>query len=190
MSHSGSVFSRLISAYTRGSYSHVSLALDKDLKQLYSFGRLRPYNPIIGGFVKEDIVNGTYRRFPKTRCMLYSLKVDELQYLKVEKNLERFKRESKKYGYNFLGLIGAMFHHPIQRRYSYFCSQFVSEVLQESGIKILDKNPGLTGPMDFLGLKELEFVYEGYLNIYGQVMNRQTVPLEAVFHKKEGLGEM
>lgn len=183
LSHSGSVFSKLISAYTRGKYSHVSIALDKDLRELYSFGRLKPYNPIIGGFVREDIINGTYGRFPQTRCVLYSLKVNEIQYHKVHKNLNSFKRESEKYGYNFLGLIGAMFHHPIQRRYSYFCSQFVSELLQNSDIRIIDKHPGLTGPMDFLGCQELEFVYEGYLNIYGQNIDEKILARKAVFQE-------
>src|SRR5699024_8215003 len=114
--------------YTKGDYTHVSISFDKDLKELYSFGRLKPYNPIFAGFVKEDIINGTYGRFPNTRCALYSLKINEIQHQKLQKELNRFKREADKYGYNFLGLIGAMFNHPIQRKYSYFCSQFVSEV--------------------------------------------------------------
>ena len=48
LSHSGSILSKLINIYTRKSYTHVSLGLDKDLKELYSFGRLRPYNPVLG----------------------------------------------------------------------------------------------------------------------------------------------
>lgn len=183
LTHSGSMFAKLINVYTRDKYTHASIALDKDLKELYSFGRLKPYNPIRAGFVQEDIINGTFGRFPKTRCALYSLKVDEIQYYKVEKNLEKFKEESKKYGYNFLGLFGAMFHHPIQRRYSYFCSQFVSEVLMNSGIKIIDKHPGLTAPMDFLCCEDLEFVYEGYLNIYGQGLNEEISSFDKVLQE-------
>lgn len=174
LSHSGSMFSRAINIYTGDPYTHVSIALDKDLKELYSFGRLKPYNPIIAGFVKEDIVNGTYGRFPNTRCALYSLKIDDIQYQKLKKELDRFKMEANKYGYNFLGLIGAMFHYPIQRKYNYFCSQFVSEILQNSGINILDKHPGLTSPMDFKKCKELQFIYEGYLSAYGQIKNMEA----------------
>ncbi len=183
LTHSGSAFAKLINVYTRDKYTHASIALDKDLNELYSFGRRKPYNPLIAGFVQEDIINGTFGRFPKTRCALYSLKVSEVQYKKVEKNLARFKEESKRYGYNFLGLFGAMFQHPIQRRYSYFCSQFVSELLLTSDIKLLDKHPGLTAPMDFLGCPELEFVYEGYLNIYGQGLNKEMVPFESVLQE-------
>lgn len=177
LSHSGSIFSKAINMYTRGPYTHVSIALDEDLKELYSFGRLKPHNPIFGGFIKEDIVNGTYRRFPKTKCILYSLKINKQQYEKLKRELNRFKREADKYGYNFLGIIGAMFNHPIQRRYNYFCSQFVSEILHKSDIKILDKDPGLTAPMDFANCKELEFIYEGYLNLYNQERKEELLQL-------------
>ena len=73
LTHSGSLLSKCINVYTKEPYTHVSIAFDEELKELYSFGRLRPKNPIFAGFVKEDIVNGTYARFPNTRCALYSL---------------------------------------------------------------------------------------------------------------------
>lgn len=166
LSHSGSLFSRAINIYTKDPYTHVSIAFDKDLKELYSFGRLRPYNPLVAGFVKEDIINGTFARFPNTRCALYSLKIDGRKHEKLRVELERFKSESEKYGYNFLGLFTAMFNYPIKRKYNYFCSQFVSEILLNCGVHIVDKSPGLTSPMDIKEYERLEFIYEGYLNAY------------------------
>ncbi|NLN14450.1 MAG: hypothetical protein GX185_02465 [Tissierellia bacterium] len=166
LSHSGSLFSKAINIYTGDLYTHVSIALDRDLKELYSFGRIKPYNPIIGGFVKEDIENGTFRRFPNTRCALYSLKITDEQYNRLKAELERFKKERDKYGYNFLGVVSAAFNYPIKREYKYFCSQFVSELLLKSGIKIIDKNPSLTAPMDFAKSDQLECIYEGYLRYY------------------------
>lgn len=166
LSHSGSMFSRAINVYTRDPYTHVSIGFDADLDELYSFGRLRPYNPIWAGFVKEDVINGTYGRFPKTKCALYSLEIDDIQYKKLVNEVNRFKTDGNKYGYNFIGLFGAMFNYPIERKYYYFCSQFVSEILHKSGINIVDKDPGLTSPMDFRECKELSFVYEGYLSTY------------------------
>lgn len=166
LTHSGSVFSRAIGIYTRDPYTHVSIAFDRDLNELYSFGRLKPWNPVFGGFVKEDIIEGTFGRFPNTRCALYSLEVDDFQYQKLKKEIYRFKREADRYGYNFLGLLTAMFHQPLTRKYSYFCSQFVSEVLLNSGINIVNKPPGLTSPMDIKECQDLEFIYEGYLSTY------------------------
>ena len=165
-SHSGSMFSRAIGAYTRESFTHISIALDEELKEVYSFGRLHPYNPFLAGFVREDIENGTFRRFPNTFCSLYSLKVDEKQKEDIVLELGRFKSESYKYHYNFLGLFTALYDIPLTRKYNYFCSQFVSDILLKSGIKITDKNPGLTSPMDIMIYPELEFLYTGYLIEY------------------------
>jgi hypothetical protein len=168
LSHSGSVFSKAINIYTRHPYTHVSIALDQDLSELYSFGRLRPYNPVLAGFVHEDIENGTFKRFPNTVCALYSLTISKNQYDLLRHQLDRFKKESGRYGYNFLGLFSAMFNYPLPRQYNYFCSQFVSEVLLKSGVTISAKDPGLTSPMDIMGNKELEFVYAGYLKDYSK----------------------
>ena len=52
-SHSGTILSKVIRLYTREKYSHISISLDEDLKRMYSFGILRPYNPFLGGFVHE-----------------------------------------------------------------------------------------------------------------------------------------
>ena len=166
LSHSGSILSKLINIYTKKSYTHVSLGLDKDLDELYSFGRLRPYNPVLGGFIQEDILNGTYNRFPNTRCALYLLTVTTDQYERLEREIEKFKKDQAKYKYNLLGLVGIMVNRPIHREYNYFCSQFVSEVLTNSGINIIEKTPGLTCPVDFLDCKELEIIYEGQLSQY------------------------
>lgn len=166
LTHSGSMFSKAINAYTRDPYTHISIAFDDMLKDIYSFGRLKPYNPVIGGFVKEDIEFGTIKRFPRTKCALYSLDITEEQYISLIKELDRFTSQSKKYNYNLLGVITAMFHYPMSREYSYFCSQFVSELLLKSGVAITKKNPGLTSPMDIMGYKNLNFIYSGYLKDY------------------------
>lgn len=166
LTHSGSLLSKCINVYTKEPYTHVSISLDEELKELYSFGRLKPRNPIIAGFVKEDIFNGTYARFPETKCALYSLDINELQYRKLIRKLQRFKRDGDKYGYNLIGLIGVMVNYPVERKYNYFCSQFVSSLLKSSGIKLIDKDSGLTSPRDFRECKELNLVYEGKLQNY------------------------
>ncbi|MCL1950335.1 MAG: hypothetical protein FWF59_11445 [Turicibacter sp.] len=42
LTKTSSVASKLIGCYTKKPYSHVSIAFDKELKQVYSFGRKRP----------------------------------------------------------------------------------------------------------------------------------------------------
>lgn len=165
-SHSGSMFSRAINAYTRESFTHISISLDDELNEVYSFGRLHPYNPFLAGFVREDIENGTFGRFPETFCSLYLLKVGEKQREDIILEIGRFKSESYKYHYNFLGLFTGLFDIPFPRKYNYFCSQFVAGVLLKNGIQITNKNPGLTSPMDMMIYPELELLYTGYLREY------------------------
>lgn len=138
LTYSGSLLSKCINIYTKEPYTHVSIALDINLNELYSFGRLNPSNPIFAGFVKEDIFNGTYARFPNTRCALYSLEVNDIQYNKLKKELQKFKLNKHRYGYNLLGLFGVIFNKP----------------------------PALVSPRDFRKCKELELVYEGRLKRY------------------------
>lgn len=160
------MLSKVINRYTKEPYSHVSIGFDEDLNELYSFGRLRPSNPIFAGFVREDVIHGTYARFPETTCALYSLEINDKQYKKLMKELDRFKRDGDKYGYNLIGLIGVMVNYPIERKYNYFCSQFVSSLLNNSGIRLIDKKTGLTSPRDFRECRELNLVYEGNLQSY------------------------
>lgn len=166
LTYSGSILSRVINKKTREPYSHVSIAFDEELKELYSFGRLRPSNPIFAGFVKEDIENGTYARFPETTCALYSLDIDEVQYKRLIKELKKFIASDHRYRYNLIGLMGAAVNYPIERQYKYFCSQFVTSLLNNSGIKLIDKEAGLTAPRDFRECNELNLVYEGNLQSY------------------------
>ncbi len=166
LSDTGSFISKGIKLYTKEPYSHVSLALDIDLNEIYSFGRLKMHNPLIGGFVREDKDYGTYSIFPNTTIELYSIKVNETQFLQIKNEIERFSNSERKYSYNFLGVAGVLVNRPINREYSYFCSQFVAEVLQNSDINIIDKDAGLTLPNDFRNNKNLNLIYSGHLKGY------------------------
>lgn len=169
LTYSGSVLSRVINRRTREPYSHVSIAFDEGLQELYSFGRLHPRNPIYAGFVKEDIANGTYARFPKTTCAIYSLEITKQQYKRLMKELTKFIFSERRYRYNLIGLMGAAVNYPIERQYNYFCSQFVTSLLNNSGIRLIDKEAGLTAPRDFRECHELNLIYEGNLQSYNSI---------------------
>ena len=79
LTYTGTILSKLVKMYTKREFSHVSIALDEDLKEMYSFGRLNPYNPFIGGFVHEYMDKGTFKRFSKTNAQIYCLELTEKQ---------------------------------------------------------------------------------------------------------------
>ncbi len=170
LSYSGSVPSKAIHYYTKDPYAHASISLNKELTRMYSFARLKPNNPIIAGFVQEDLKNGTFKKFKSATCQLYEITVSEKQYQSLEQEIEGFIIGQKKYGYNFAGVMTALVNKPLERENKYFCSQFVATVLQRSGINILAKAPGLTKPMDFAHQPGLSLIYEGALHDYPKLL--------------------
>ena len=84
LTYTGTILSKIVKVYTRKEYSHVSISLDEDLTKMYSFGRLYPYNPFLGGFVHEGLDHGTFKRFKKTKTKIYSLEIPEEKYDKIE----------------------------------------------------------------------------------------------------------
>ena len=44
ITYTGTIPAKLIKLYTKNEYSHISISLDKELTEMYSFARLNPYN--------------------------------------------------------------------------------------------------------------------------------------------------
>lgn len=173
-SNTGTLLARCINYYTKDPYVHVSLSFDNSFKKMYSFGRVFPQIPFIGGLVEEDLQNGVYKRFQNSKCVIYKISVDDEQYTLLKEELESFLKDQKKYKYSLLGLIGVAIQKPIKRSNHYFCSEFISHLLIKSNIYDSDKIPGLTKPSDLLDITHKEFIYEGlayeYNNNYSNIM--------------------
>ncbi|ENH95555.1 hypothetical protein J416_15432 [Gracilibacillus halophilus YIM-C55.5] len=163
LSDTGTFFTSLIKKYTKAPYNHASISFDPDLKEMYSFGRKHPKNPFYGGFVKEDVFTGTYSQYKDTTCVIYQLEVTEREKEKMERLLEVFIKNHHKYLYNILGIIGVSVHEPIEFSNSFFCSQFVAEILRRSGVKLWDKLPAMVTPEDYRQNQHLTLIYEGKL---------------------------
>ena len=67
------------------------------------------------------------------------------------------------YRFNVLGLMLCALHIRWKRRRHYFCSQFVSEVLEKSGAMELPKDSTLMHPNDYTRLNGLKCVFQGRL---------------------------
>ena len=164
LTHTGTLLSRMIKDFTKDEFSHVSIALDRELKQMYSFGRLHPYNPFWGGFVHEYIDKGTFKRFKKTKAKVYYLRVTEEQYQKIKENIEKISSEKEKYKFNLFGLFAAGFHKKIGKEYSFYCAEFVKYIIEKANIHL--NLPEVVKPEDFKQIEELHEVYAGLLRKY------------------------
>lgn len=166
LTYTGTILSKIIKYYTKDEFSHVSIALDSDLKEMYSFGRLNPYNPFLGSFIHEYINKGTFRRFKKTKAEVYSLFVTDEQYEKARKIIAYFNENKEKYKFNILGLICVSIHKKFKRKNMFYCAEFVKHVLKVSGISEVNELPEIIKPQDFKEMQGLRLEYEGLLRKY------------------------
>lgn len=164
LTYSGTTLSKIIKYYTKDEFSHVSIALDPKLNQMYSFGRLRPYNPFCGGFVHEKINKGTFKRFYKTRTKVYSLEVREEQYEELKNKIKYIKKIRRQYKFNILGLLAVALRLKVRKNNAFYCAEFVKYLLDEA--KIENNLPELVRPENFKEISNIKLEYNGYLRMY------------------------
>lgn len=167
MTATGTLFSRCIGLYTKARYNHVSLCLDSEINEFYSFGRKIAWFPLVGGFVVEHKDTGLFKASMNTTCAIYRLDISNGKYRALKMTIESFIENRQMYGYNLLGLIGVMLNVPLKRKNKYFCTQFVASMLSSSKIHDFGKDSSLVKPQDFYEISGMIPIYEGRLSDLG-----------------------
>lgn len=166
LAHTGTILSNIIRYWTKDEFSHVSIALDADLEEMYSFGRLNPYNPFWGSFVHEHINKGTFKRFKNTTAKVYSIFVTDEQYEKAKKIIKYFENNKQKYRFNFIGLACVSINKKIRRKNTFYCAEFVKHILKMAGVSEVNELPEIIRPENFKELQGMILEYEGLLKKY------------------------
>ena len=165
ISYTGTILSRIVRLCTKDKYCHASISLDKDLEEMYSFGRKNPYVAFIGALVHESPKWGTFKRFKNTYCRIVSINVTSKQYNKVKELIYDMYEHKKDYKFNVIGLIGVKMNKKIQKPNHYYCAEFVKHILDEAELGL--ELPLLIKPSDFMNI-ESDLIYEGLLREYNQ----------------------
>ena len=160
LSATNSVLSHAIGTVTRKKYNHISISFDKELNEVYSFGRLKPNNPFIGGFSREQVTSDFYL---KAECQIYELEVTEVQLDKLKTIIDHYNENKEYYQYNLLGLITAWLKIPWDRPNTFFCSEFVSTILIETDLLDRSLIPSITRPYDIIENLDMPLYYEGFM---------------------------
>lgn len=181
LTHTGTTLSTIIKCYTKDEFSHVSIALDKELNTMYSFGRLHPNNPFIGGFVHEGIDFGTFKRFKNTQSEIYSLEIADNKYEKIKEEIKKFESNKEKYKFNIIGLFAVSINKKIHYKDTFYCAEFVKYLFEK--VKIDNNLPDIIRPQDFKKLKDIELVYSGKLKDYKK--NELTDKITLIEEEKE-----
>lgn len=162
LTRTNTIISRLIYLVTHDEYTHAALSLDKDLQEMYSFGRKYAHNPFIGRFKHEHLEEGLYKLAKHLPGVILQVEVPLENYAEARELIEQFIANHSHYKYNVRGLLYGLLNRPTTRDDRFLCSQFVYYVLYESGIADFRTPANLVRPADFLGL-DAQIIYEGDL---------------------------
>lgn len=163
LTQSYTILSRLIKFVTKDKYSHISISFDKSCKNMYSIGRKYTHCPFIGEYKIESIYDGVFKLNINSEILIYELEVTKSQYNNIIELLNKYGKTCK--GYNFIGLLLAMFNKKINRK-KYYCSEFIYKVLSDESVNIFPKTDSIVKPMDFKKIKGLKKIYEGKIVDY------------------------
>ncbi|AOZ92182.1 hypothetical protein [Paenibacillus crassostreae] len=165
LTDTGTLLTRTIKWFTKDPLNHASIAFDRELTEVYSFGRKNPHNPFFGGFIKEDM-NG--KLFRHATCAVYCCKVTSIEYQHIRRQILHMERNQEQYKYNLIGMFALLLNIQIKRDHAYFCSQFVASVFETSGVHLVNKSCLLATPGDLVHAPDLQLMYEGKLRTYLQ----------------------
>jgi len=164
LTRSATLLSAVIHRFTNAPYTHVSLGTtfeDGAFGAFYSFGRKICRYPLPAGFIEEKLYSGYFGAHPDTRCTLIALPVSDEAYATIREQLTRMSERAEIYHYSILGVLLCFWGISLRRRHHYFCSQFVAEILDNSGAAQLPKPSALMHPIDYTDLAEAQLLFTG-----------------------------
>lgn len=159
----GTLLARAIRYFTKQPLNHVSISFDRELRDVYSFGRKSEKNPFSGGFVKENVRSDFLK---SAQCEIYQLTISDQEFDSIVQKIHEIEASKDQYKYNFLGLFGVLLQIEWKRRNAFFCSQFIASLLNEIKDIQFGKSLCFVKPEDIQGLDELTLIYRGTLENY------------------------
>jgi len=161
---SNTALSRMVRFFTGSEYTHAALALDRNLKYMFSFGRMWTRNPFVGCFRREDIREGVYASQKSLPGAIIEVGVTVEQYDTIRSLIGDFLLNSHRYDYNYVGLAKQIFGRTHFDERKFFCSEFVCYVLSICGAIDCPLPRGCVRPQDFLWIGKI--VFQGNLHEY------------------------
>lgn len=164
LTRSETVLSKLVHFVTKDTYTHASLSFDSDLATFYSSSRKNGRTMFPAGPCRETLRSAYYQRHDHIPCVVYELHVSDEAYASAKREVAAIMAEADRYHFNIIGLLLCRMGIPYHRKHYFFCSQFVSEILQRSRALELPKDTSLMRPIDCAHLPGLLCRFQGYLH--------------------------
>lgn len=147
LSHSGTLFGKIINKFKKSIYSHAGISLTSDLSKIYSFG-IRS-NGKENGVIIETLDDYKDKN-GNADLLVIAFFVDPLTKEKIIKNINWYMDNQDKTKYSIKNLARIVVNKKIESKHSLemVCSQFVDNILKMSNIDITNKSSNLVAPSD------------------------------------------
>ncbi len=157
---------KIIRCCTHSEFNHVSISLDEDMLEMYSFARLSAKNPFVGGMVKENPYRFSLGNSKEVNVKIYRISVTHKQYEQITDFIYETYTDQEKYYYNLIGVFNVIFKSNLQVYKTYICTEFVSEVFKQGDIALLEKRCNTVSFKDFESALAPYLFYSGDLYEY------------------------
>ena len=167
LTRTGTVISKCIGIVTGKAYTHVSIASNILLTDMYSFCRDKKDMPLPANFNHEDINTEVFGACKTIPSEVYRIPVTHEQIDRYRDVIRHFIINRSSYTYDVGAFLPMALHIPYRLRNKFVCSVWVGFVLGKSGINHdIKKHPSLIEPEDFRSIQGAELVYRGDLKKY------------------------
>ncbi len=150
--------------FEKDTYTHISISLDSKLTNMKSFARRSKKNFLNAGLVKENIEKGAFKNGTVTDILVLKVPVDKKAFSHLKKEIATYWKNKEKYKYNFLGTIYIFFtsySKPSKDNSRYFCSEWVTKLLDECNIHKFDRKHTKIRPATYYLFFKDYLIYEG-----------------------------
>ena len=138
LSATPSKFGKLIRCALNERYNHMSIALDNEFKELYSFARKKNHLPLEAGFVIEDYYRFSLCKEVPINCRVYKIPLKEEQYEKLLISIDKVRNDSS-YVYNLFSALSFPIFKGFYVKKAFTCVGFVAFLLNNAGFKLRKK---------------------------------------------------
>ncbi|PWL42765.1 hypothetical protein KP626_04460 [Christensenella sp. MSJ-20] len=151
----------LIKKLSKTIYSHTSLSLDREMREMYSFARYYKSTPFYGGFIRETPARFSLGKPEPIYIKVFRLPVPRDQYESIQRRLHEMGEEP--YLYNLFSAIFQSMGKGFDTEKAYTCSEFVARMLREENLAQIPMEEARCLPRDFETILAEYLYYEGDL---------------------------
>lgn len=150
---------KFIRKVTKYQYNHVSISIDNELKEFYSFARHHKNTPFYGGFIKESSL-----RYKDSVVNIYRIEISNKNYNKLKKHFNSLWKDKNNYVYNMYSAGLYIVKKKVKLKKAYTCIEIVTNIL-ENYTKIEIDNNKFYQVKDIEKLLKDKNFYKGNLTI-------------------------